>query len=150
MSNIEIVPMKAEHIPVLAQLEKLCFSQPWSEKSLAEELDNRTAHFLAAVSDDVIMGYIGAFTVCESSYISNIAVFPQHRRKGIGRLLLRKAAEQARKKGAESISLEVRPSNTAAISLYKSEGYEEVGLRKNFYRDPNEDALILTLTFGND
>lgn len=96
------------------------------------------------------MGYIGAFTVCESCYISNIAVFPQHRRKGIGRLLLRKAAEQARKKGAESISLEVRPSNTAAISLYKSEGYEEVGLRKNFYRDPNEDALILTLTFGND
>ena len=150
MSNIEIVPMKAEHIPVLAQLEKLCFSQPWSEKSLAEELDNRTAHFLAAVSDDVIMGYIGAFTVCESCYISNIAVFPQHRRKGIGRLLLRKAAEQARKKGAESISLEVRLSNTAAISLYKSEGYEEVGLRKNFYRDPNEDALILTLTFGND
>lgn len=148
MENIIIKNMNKDHISILAELEKSCFTQPWSEKSLAEELNNRTAHFLVAEKKTgEIMGYIGVFVVCESCYISNIAVFPQYRRQGVGKTLINSASETAKKLGAESISLEVRPSNTAAIMLYNMSGFEEVGLRKNFYRDPQEDGLILTKTF---
>ena len=145
MENIRIIPMTKEHIPKIAELEKICFSQPWTENNLEEELDNHIAHFFTAVNDkDEIVGYMGSCVVCESCYISDIAVFPDYRRKGIGRALLETTFRMAHNEGAESVSLEVRPSNTAAIALYSSMGFEEVGLRKNFYRDPVEDALILT------
>lgn len=136
--------MESRHIPELARLEKICFSQPWSAKSIEEELDNRTAHFLVAEADGKVAGYIGVFVVYESGSISNIAVFPEYRRQGVGRLLLESACNVAQEGGAESLSLEVRPSNEGAISLYLSVGFEEVGLRKNFYRNPTEDALILS------
>lgn len=146
MIQMKIIDMNEKHIPELAKLEKICFSQPWSEKSLAEELDNRTAHFLVAESGDNIVGYIGIFVVCESCYVSNIAVFPEYRRQGAAKQLIESACAAAEENGAESISLEVRPSNAAAVSLYESVGFEEVGLRKNFYRAPTEDALIMTKT----
>ncbi len=146
MIQMKIIDMNEKHIPELAKLEKICFSQPWSEKSLAEELDNRTAHFLVAESGDNIVGYIGIFVVCESCYVSNIAVFPEYRRQSAAKQLIESACTTAKNNGAESISLEVRPSNTAAVSLYESAGFEEVGLRKNFYRAPTEDALIMTKT----
>lgn len=144
MKNIEIKKMTREHIPVLAKLEKVCFSTPWSEKSLEEELDNHTAHFLVAEADGEIAGYIGLFVVCESCYISNVAVFPEYRRQGVATRLLGSASELAAENGAESISLEVRPSNEAAVALYSGLGFDEVGLRKNFYRSPAEDGLIMT------
>ena len=144
MSKFTLVPMSEKHIAELARIEKICFSQPWSEKSLREELDNRTAHFLVAEDGGIVVGYIGVFIVYESCDISNIAVFPEYRRQGIGRRLLEGAFEVAEKGGAESISLEVRPSNCGAIELYRSVGFEEVGLRKNFYRNPTEDGLILS------
>ncbi len=144
MNKYTLVPMNENHIPELANLEKICFSQPWSEKSLREELDNRTAHFIVAEFNGVVVGYIGVFVVYESCDISNIAVLPEYRRRGIGRLLLEGACDAARNGGAESISLEVRPSNRGAIALYRSVGFEEVGLRKNFYRNPTEDGLILS------
>ncbi len=146
MEKMKIIDMNEKHIPELAQLEKICFSQPWSEKSLSEELDNRTAHFLVAESDEKIAGYIGIFVVCESCYVSNVAVFPEYRRQGVAKQLIERACVVAEENGAESISLEVRPSNAAAVSLYGSVGFEEVGLRKNFYRAPVEDALIMTRT----
>ena len=146
MEKMKIIDMNEKHIPELAQLEKICFSQPWSEKSLSEELDNRTAHFLVAESDEKIGGYIGIFVVCESCYVSNVAVFPEYRRQGVAKQLIERACVVAEENGAESISLEVRPSNAAAVSLYGSVGFEEVGLRKNFYRAPVEDALIMTRT----
>ena len=145
MNDFDIVPMTQEHIPALAELEALCFSTPWNEQMLSEELDNHTAHFLVAVCKGKIAGYIGVFVVCESCYISNIAVFPEYRRMGLGGLLIDSARETAAKNGAQSLSLEVRPSNEAAVRLYMKKGFEEVGLRKNFYRKPAEDALILTM-----
>lgn len=144
MNEIKLVPMNEGHISELARLEKICFSQPWSEKSLSEELENRVAHFLVAEVDGRAVGYIGIFVVYESSDISNIAVFPEYRRHGVGKLLLRGACDVAKRNGAESISLEVRPSNEGAIALYNSLGFEEIGLRKNFYRNPTEDGLILS------
>ena len=144
MDEIRILPMKKEDIPELARLEKICFSQPWSEKSLEEELDNHIAHFFTAIKGDRIIGYIGTFVVCESANISNIAVFPEYRRQGAARALITEACRNSLSLGAQSLSLEVRVSNSEAISLYSSMGFEEVGMRKGFYRAPAEDALILT------
>lgn len=144
MNDIVIIPMAEEHITELARLEKLCFSTPWNEQMLREELDNRTAHFRVAICGGSIAGYIGIFVVCESCYISNIAVFPEYRKNGIGTMLIDSACKIAKENEAQSLSLEVRPSNDAALALYRKKGFEEVGLRKNFYRKPREDALILT------
>ena len=145
--EFDIVKMTEEHISALAELEKICFSTPWSENSLREELDNRTAHFLVALCGGRTAGYIGTFVVCESCYVSNVAVFPHFRRQGAAKALIERACADAKQLGAESISLEVRPSNEPAVRLYASMGFEEIGLRKNFYRSPTEDALIMTKAF---
>lgn len=146
MNNITIVPMEQKHIPKLVELEQCCFSQPWNEQNLSEELENHTAHFIVAECSGEVVGYMGIFTVCESCYVSNIAVFPAYRRQGIASLLIENACGIAAENDAESISLEVRPSNSGAIALYQKKGFEEVGLRRNFYRNPTEDGLILTKT----
>ena len=144
--NFEIVEMKAEHIPDIARLETVCFSSPWSEKSLSEELENENSHFLVAVSDKVL-GYIGVQEICGEAYITNVAVFREHRTCGIGRALLKSAYCGAKERNCEFITLEVRESNSAAIALYESEGFEKAGIRKNFYSDPTENGIIYTKYF---
>lgn len=142
-----IKKMTAGLIPQIALLEKECFSQPWSEKSLAEELGNPDSHFICAVENDDLLGYLGAQEICGEAYITNIAVFPQFRGRGVGRLLLQNACDGAKERNCEFITLEVRKSNEAAISLYVSEEFEQVGIRKNFYSDPTEDGIIYTKYF---
>lgn len=144
--NFEIVEMKAEHIPDIARLETVCFSSPWSEKSLSEELENENSHFLVAVSDKVL-GYIGVQEICGEAYITNVAVFREYRACGIGRALLKSAYFGAKERNCEFITLEVRESNSAAIALYESEGFEKAGIRKNFYSDPTENGIIYTKYF---
>ncbi len=143
--NIE--NMKAEHIPQIALLEKECFSSPWSENALSEELENPNSYFLAATENGEVCGYIGVQEICGEAYITNIAVFENQRSRGIGRALLRKACEDAKSRNCEFITLEVRKSNEKAISLYLSEGFELAGIRKNFYSDPTEDGIIYTKYF---
>lgn len=144
-----ITEMTAEHIPFIAQLEKECFAEPWSEASLTEELTNADSHFLVAECGEV-SGYIGVQEICGEAYITNVAVFDNHRKKGIGRALLRAAANGAKSRGCEFITLEVRVSNTAAIALYESEDFERVGVRKNFYASPTEDGAIYTKYFSKE
>lgn len=139
--------MTAVHISQIARLEKECFSSPWSEKSLSEELENPDSHFICAVECDELMGYIGVQEICGEAYITNIAVFSEHRGRGVGRALLKNACDGAEKRKCEFITLEVRRSNEAAISLYVSEGFEQAGIRKNFYSDPTEDGIIYTKYF---
>lgn len=141
----KIMPMKEEHVAAIAELEKLCFSAPWTEEGIAEELENENAHFLCAESGEKILGYIGVHEVCGEAYIDNVAVHPDYRRFGLGEKLLQAAQENAFGRGCDFISLEVRKSNVGAISLYKKLGYQTVGERKNFYTDPAEDAVIMTL-----
>lgn len=141
----KIMPMKAEHVAAIAELEKLCFSAPWTEEGIAEELENENAHFLCAESGEKILGYIGVHEVCGEAYIDNVAVHPDYRRFGLGEKLLQAAQENAFGRGCDFISLEVRKSNVGAISLYKKLGYQTVGERINFYTDPAEDAVIMTL-----
>ena len=138
--------MSAEHIPQIAQLEKECFSEPWSENALSEELSNENSHFLVAVSDDVA-GYIGVQEICGEAYITNVAVFGKYRKYGIGRALLKAACDGAKNRNCEFITLEVRESNVPAITLYESEGFEKAGVRKNFYSAPTENGVIYTKYF---
>lgn len=145
--NFEIVKMSSEHISDIARLEIVCFLSPWSEKSLAEELGNENSHFLVAVSDRVL-GYIGVQEICGEAYITNIAVFGEYRKSGVGRSLLKSACDGAKSRECEFITLEVRESNAPAISLYESEGFEMAGIRKKFYSSPTENGLIYTKYFG--
>ena len=144
--DYSIENMTSEHIRQIALLEKECFSSPWSEKALSEELSNVNSHFLVAVNDGVF-GYIGVQEICGEAYITNVAVLGKHRKKGIGRNLLRAAVNGAKSRGCEFITLEVRESNESAISLYESEGFEVAGIRKNFYSDPIENGIIYTKYF---
>mgnify|MGYP003413425329 CR=1 FL=1 len=144
--NFIIADMTADHISKIAELEKECFSQPWSENTLSQELLNENSHFLVALSDEVV-GYIGVQEICGEAYITNIAVFENHRKSGVGRALLKAACNASKKRNCEFITLEVRESNFSAISLYESEGFEKAGVRKNFYSAPTENGVIYTKYF---
>ncbi len=147
--SIQIVPMNADHLEELEKLERICFSRPWSRKMLAEELENQCAAFLVA-QDSItqqVMGYAGLLVMADEGYITNVAVFPEFRRQGVAAKLIAVFENFAQGNKLAFLTLEVRPSNTAAIALYKGFGFEEVGRRKNYYDLPKEDALILTKTY---
>lgn len=143
----EIVPMNESHVKDIADIEALCFSAPWTEDGIREELGNENAHFLSAVSDGRVLGYIGVHEICGEAYIANIAVRPEYRRLGLGERLISAAADGAKARNCEFITLEVRKSNAPAIALYLKQGYNIAGERKNFYTDPVEDGLIMTKFF---
>ena len=140
--------MKEGHVAAVAELEKLCFADPWSEKSIASELNNPLALWLVAVEDGSLCGYIGSQSVMGESDMMNVAVHPDHRRKGVGEMLVLALCEALSGENA-SLALEVRASNAPAISLYEKLGFAQVGLRKNYYRNPREDALILKKKIGS-
>ena len=135
--------MEQQHVAQIAQLERLCFSDPWSEKSVGEELHNPLSTWLVWVEDDRVLGYVGSQTVLGETDMMNIAVAPECRRKGIGEGLISSLVEQLKERESHCLSLEVRASNAAAIGLYEKLGFHQVGRRPNYYRNPREDALIL-------
>ena len=148
--EIRILPMEESHLDHLARLEALCFSQPWSRKGLEEELHNPAAHFLTALDETgEVLGYLGLTWVLDQGDIANVAVFPQHRGKGVAKALLRTQLDWARQQGITAVNLEVRPSNAPAIALYRQFAFEEAGRRRNFYRNPTEDGLIMTARLDN-
>ena len=142
--NLEIKKMTSAHIEEIAELEKECFSSPWSEESLKSELDNIFARFFVAFSDGKIAGYIGSHNVLGEVYITNVAVLPGFRRNGVGKALVEFLVEKMKSENAEFVTLEVRKSNNNAISLYEKCGFEKVGNRKDFYEKPREDAVLMT------
>ena len=145
---LRIVPFALRHVQPAAALEWQCFSSPWSEDALAEELKNPDAFFVAAEEDGAFVGYAGMHCPMGDCYIDNIAVAPATRRHGAATALLRALEEHGRALGGTFLSLEVRPSNAAAIALYEGFGFRQAGRRKNYYDLPKEDALILTKTYG--
>ena len=148
--NIRIVPMSAAHLDEIADLERICFSVPWSRKMLAEELDNACSAFLAAVDETGrVVGYAGLMVVLDEGYITNVAVHPDFRRRGIAQKLLDVFESFATANKLAFLTLEVRESNYGAIALYGSRGYRGVGRRKNYYEHPKEDAIIMTREFGD-
>lgn len=147
--KINIVPMTADHLDELEKLERICFSRPWSKKMLGEELENDCAAFLVAEEPEThqVLGYAGVLVMADEGYITNVAVFPDYRRQGIAAQIIKVFCDFAAGNHLSFLTLEVRPTNTAAIELYRSFGFEEVGRRKNYYDLPKEDALILTRYF---
>jgi ribosomal-protein-alanine N-acetyltransferase len=136
--------MTAEDIPAVVEIEKECFSLPWSEKSFAESIVREDTIFLVCEEKDgAIMGYIGMYLSFDEASITNVAVASQFRKRGCGKQLVIAAKTAAKEAGAESIFLEVRVSNVPAISLYKKQGFENLGIRKKFYEHPVEDAIIM-------
>lgn len=140
---MRIVPMNPEHVSQIAQLEKQCFSDPWSEKSIASELDNELACWLVAEENGTVAGYVGSQTVLGETDMMNVAVHPDHRRQGIAEALVTALVSDLKRQGSHCLTLEVRASNEPAQKLYEKLGFEQIGLRRNYYRNPREDALIL-------
>ena len=142
-----IVNMNESHVAQVAALEKICFSDPWSENSVASELKNPLSCWLVAEEDGKVAGYVGSQTVIDESDMMNVAVHPDHRRKGIAEALVVELVEALKKRESHCLTLEVRASNEPAKALYEKLGFTQVGLRKNYYRNPKEDALILRKEF---
>lgn len=142
--NIIIESFSSKHIHAVAEIEKNCFSQPWSENSLKNELDNPNAYFIVAQADNKTVGYAGLYKILDEGYVTNIAVLDEYRRCGIAKQLLEKILSWGKEKTLSFITLEVRQGNHAAISLYSNFDFKEVGIRKNFYCAPTENALIMT------
>ena len=120
-------------------IEKECFSAPWSEESFKTAENTR---FYVYFEGEEVVGYVGIYSVLDEGYITNIAVLKDHRKKGVATALLKELTEK--ESALSFISLEVRESNTAAISLYEKFNFEKEGVRKAFYSNPKEDGLILT------
>ena len=137
---IEIIRMNESHVSAVAELERQNFSEPWPEIAVRSELTNKLALWLVALEGDTVVGYVGSQTVLQEADMMNIAVADTHRRRGIARMLVE---ELIRQLDAYQLTLEVRASNTPAIALYEKLGFRQVGLRKNYYHKPKEDALIL-------
>lgn len=136
--------MQESDIKEIAELEKECFSEPWSENSLRDELSNETARFYVIRDRENLLGYIGANNICNEVYITNVAVNGKYRGKGYGKVLVNHLIKQSELENAFFITLEVRKSNENAIKLYEKCGFKLIGERKNFYSKPIEDALIYT------
>lgn len=140
---MKIVRMNESHVSQIAALEKLCFSDAWSEKSIASELTNKLSLWLVAVDGDTVAGYIGSQTVLGWADMMNLCVSPDYRRQGIGEKLTAELERQLKENDVTCLTLEVRVSNVPAIALYEKMGFVQVGKRPRYYEKPREDALIL-------
>ena len=144
---MKIQRLTEQHLDGVLKIENECFSHPWTRESLENELNNPTSVFYAATDDDEVIGYIGMSTVIDEAYIFNVAVTGSQRKKGIGSALIREVVTYCKKNGFYFVTLEVRESNQNAISLYSHFGFIKVGERKNYYRDPEENAVLMTKYF---
>ena len=146
----QIIPMTPAQLPQAAALERACFSHPWTEQALTEDLDNELLTLLAAVGEDgTLLGYGEVRTVLDEGTLERIAVAPQFRRHGAAEALLRRFLDDGREKLA-FLTLEVRAGNAPTIGLYEKLGFEVVGRRRNYYREEGEDALLMTVVLRHD
>lgn len=149
--NYQLIPMTSEHLDQVAEIERLCFSDPWSRRMLSEHLENECAATIVVQgTDGTVLGYAGLLVVLDEGYITNVAVRPEYRRQGIASELLEVFRRFGEGNHMAFLTLEVRASNTAARALYQKHGYAEVGCRKNYYEHPKEDAIIMTLEFAKN
>jgi len=138
-----ILRMTDDHISQVAKLEEVCFTDPWPESSIRDELSNPLSLWLVAQEGELVVGYIGSQSVLGEADILNVAVAPDHRRCGIAEQLLLQLEKTLKQQEVRSLTLEVRPSNLPAVTLYEKLGYKQVGCRRGYYHHPKEDAFIL-------
>jgi ribosomal-protein-alanine N-acetyltransferase len=141
---VRIRLMDESDLDDVTKLEKLSFKTPWSREAFFNEMTkNQFAYYLVVELNKEIIGYCGLWVIIDESHITNIAIHPSYRRKGIGDYLFRGVMAMAKTLGARKMSLEVRVSNTTAQALYRKYGFQEGGIRKNYYTDNQEDALVM-------
>ena len=140
---MEYTLMNESHIQPIAELEKVCFTDPWSESSIRSELGNSLSLWVFAVEHDNLAGYVGSQSVLGWADMMNLAVAPAYRRRGIGEKLVEELVIRLKENKVTCLTLEVRASNDPAIRLYQKLGFNEVGKRPGYYHKPREDALIL-------
>ena len=145
-SQVTVSVANIDDVKDIANIENNSFSTPWSEKAIRESMDAGTIFYVACLNNKIV-GYMGLSKIVGEGYVTNIAVLPEYRRLGIGEKILGYVIDNT-KAELEFISLEVRVSNIAAISLYEKFGFERTGLRKRFYTNPQEDAIIMTKYFN--
>lgn len=136
--------MREEDLDVVAEIEKVSFPTPWSREIYREELtENNFAHYYVIENDQGVVGYIGAWIIFDEIQVTNFAVLPSERTRGYGHMLFQYLINKALLKGGRLMSLEVRESNVAAQKLYQSFGLKKAGIRKRYYTDNNEDAIVM-------
>lgn len=140
---IQIRKMCAADVEAVAALEKQIFSQPWSRQGFLDALERMDTIFLVADADGEVAGYIGMYMALDEGEITNVAVAPQMRCRGVGNLLVAALREEAVQRGIVRVILEVRVSNVSAIRLYEKNGFVHSGIRRGFYELPREDAYIM-------
>lgn len=142
---MDYIVMSECHVAQVAQLEKQCFSMPWSENAIAGELTNPLSLWMVAVENGRVAGYVGSQSVMGEADMMNLAVHPEYRRQGVGSTLVQRLVAMLSDNKVGSLTLEVRASNEGAIALYSGLGFMQVGRRPNYYTNPREDALILRM-----
>lgn len=142
MSERRILPLNEGHLSAIADIERRCFSAPWSERSLALLTTDENGGFVA-LDGEIAVGYVGYLGVIDEYEITNVATHPDHRRLGIGSTLIGALVKKAKQNGVLRITLDVRESNAPAIALYEKFGFAPCGKRKSFYSNPREDALVM-------
>jgi len=142
-----IKPLSAAYVDEVCRLEEEAFSMPWHKESFLEMIEHPAACYLVALEEgplgEQVVASCGLREIVGEGEITNVVTDASHRGRGIGKMLLTALLEEGKKRGIEAFTLEVRKSNTAAISLYESLGFREEGIRPNFYEKPVEDALIM-------
>lgn len=142
--DVKFEEMRLEHLSQVMEIEKASFPSPWSRYSFVNEvMKNSFAYYIVAVSDKNVVGYAGMWLILDEAHITSVAVHPHHRGNGIGRALMQEMVRRAAIMGINKMTLEVRPSNTAARHLYATLGFIERGVRKGYYADTREDAIIM-------
>jgi len=144
--EVRIGRARRRDIPHIVEIERRSFPTPWSEWAFRRELKSKNAHFLVAKIGREVVGYLDIWIVLDEAHITNIAVAPEHRRKGIGERLMRYALEMAKSKGVRKVTLEVRENNIPAQNLYRKFGFRPLGIREGYYTDTGEDALVMGIT----
>lgn len=145
MKTLRFEALQEKHLPAILEIEGLCNSSPWSEQSFRNELVNSESTFLVAIGEGQVVGYGGAWRVIDELHITTVAVHPEHRRQGVAKRLMIRLLEDAREEGLTCSTLEVRAGNDAAIRMYEHLGFASVGLRRRYYPDNREDAVIMWL-----
>lgn len=145
MKGASFLPLAKEHIPPIMEIESEANGSPWSERSFLQEIGHGPSEFIVAKFQGEIVGYAGAWIVADECHVTTVAVAPSHRRQGLGRKLMVELLERAGKRGAVCATLEVRAGNTAAVKMYEGLGFVSAGLRKAYYPNNREDAVIMWL-----